>query len=90
MLPVVVTAVEPALVNSFVVYPNPAEGYVQVHSSTPGLLDVISSGGRVLQENLPLAKESETTLNTSRWSPGLYLFRARYGERHEVRKVLVK
>ncbi len=90
VLPVVVTAVEPVSPNLFVVYPNPAEDYVQVRSSTPGLLDVISSSGRVLQENLPLTEESEITLNTSRWSPGLYLFRARYGERQEVRKILVK
>ncbi|GHB69688.1 FG-GAP-like repeat-containing protein [Persicitalea jodogahamensis] len=90
VLPVVVTAVEPVSFNSFVVYPNPAEDYVQIRSSAPGVLDVISSGGRVLQENIQLGQESETTLNTSRWAPGLYLFRARYGERQEVRKVLVK
>lgn len=90
ILPVVVTAVEPVSPNLFVVYPNPAADFVQVRSSAPGLLDVVSSSGRILQENLPLAKEIETTLNTSRWSPGLYLFRARYGERQAVRKVVVK
>ncbi len=90
VLPVVVTGVEPILSHLFIVYPNPADDYVQIHSGAAGLLDVISSGGRVLQENIQLDQESETTLNTSHWPPGLYLFRARYGERQEVRKVVVK
>ncbi len=90
VLPVVVTAIEPVSTDSFVVFPNPAEDYVRVRSSAPGLLDVISGSGRILQENLGLSDTEETTLNTSRWSPGLYLFRARYGERQEVRKVVVK
>lgn len=90
ILPVTITSVEPTPSALLVVYPNPAEGYVQVRSPQNGLLDVMSAGGQILQENITLTADAEKTLSTARWTPGLYLLRVRYADRQEVRKVVVK
>ena len=90
ILPVTITAVEPILPALLVVYPNPSEGYLTVRSPRHGLLDVLSSNGQVLQESIPLTADTEKTLSTARWSPGMYFLRVRYVDWQEVRKVVVK
>ncbi len=90
VLPAVVTAVEPTAVGNFVAYPNPATGYVRVLSPQDAVLDIVTANGRTVQSGIMLTAGTETTLDTSRWSPGLYLFRAQYGEGFVVKKVLVK
>ncbi len=90
ILPVTITAVEPGLNASFVAYPNPAEGYVYVRSTQPGQLDVFSATGATLKSGVALAADTEQIVPVSQWAPGLYLFRIRYADRQEVRKVLVK
>ncbi len=90
ILPVTITAVEPKGNSSLVVYPNPAEGFVYVRTSQPALLDVMTASGSTIRDTLPLAADTETAVSVSQWSPGVYLFRVRYADRQEVRKVLVK
>jgi hypothetical protein len=90
ILPVVITSVEPVLTATFVAYPNPAEGYVDVKSPQPGLLDVVSYTGATVKVNILLVPGLETAVNISEWAPSLYIFRVRYADRQEVQKVLVK
>ncbi|MPR35015.1 T9SS type A sorting domain-containing protein [Salmonirosea aquatica] len=90
VLPVTITAVEPVPHSTFIVYPNPAEGYLHVRSPLNGLLDIISISGQILQENITLTADAEKTLSTARWTPGLYVLRVRYTDRQEVKKIVVK
>jgi len=90
ILPITITAVEPTVSSSLVAYPNPAEGYLYVRSPQNGFLDIVSSSGQVLQENIVLTTGSEKAIETARWSPGMYLLRMRYANRQEVKKIVIK
>jgi hypothetical protein len=90
VLPVTVTAVEPGVNASLVAYPNPAQGYVYLRTARPGLLDILSATGALLKSGMVLTANTEMAVPVSQWAPGLYLFRIRYADRQEVRKVLVK
>ncbi len=89
-LPAVVTVLDPVPADKFMAYPNPAARYVRVRSLQAAVLDIIAVDGRVLRSGIALEPDTETTLDIGSWSPGLYLFRAQYGERVVVKKVVVK
>lgn len=90
ILPVTITSVEPTFTTTFEAYPNPAEGYVYVKSPQPALLDVISLTGAMVKANVMVTAGLEVAINTTQWAPGLYVFRAKYADRQEVLRVLVK
>lgn len=71
----------------FAVFPNPADGFVQVRTEEAGELRVYDVNGREVMVR-PLA-EGLTQLNLSDWRRSSYLFVWRQGQRVEAR-VLVK
>ncbi|TDB60032.1 FG-GAP-like repeat-containing protein [Arundinibacter roseus] len=90
ILPVSITSVEPSPAATLVVYPNPARNYVQIRSRQEAFLDIFTSDGRLMKENLQLKSTTELSLEVSKWTPGLYIFRARYPDRQESHKVMVE
>lgn len=90
ILPISITGVEPEPGKRLNVYPNPAHGLINIHSSTRGLINVYSVNGVAIMQNITIGANTERELSTQTWTPGLYILELKHGEQREVKKIVVR
>ncbi|WP_247233285.1 FG-GAP-like repeat-containing protein [Telluribacter sp. SYSU D00476] len=91
ILPVTITAPEPALSRRIEVFPIPADDYVYIRTDSDADIEVLNTQGvSVLAKPVSAKAGQETVLNTQYWAPGLYLFRISNSRGVVVKKVLVR
>jgi hypothetical protein len=89
ILSVVVTGVEPPAQGTAKVYPNPVKGIVKILSSYKASLRILTVAGMVLHQNIAIQHDTEHQINTTGWTPGLYLFEIKGDRFQEVKKIVV-
>jgi hypothetical protein len=89
-LPITITGTEPPLIPVFNVYPNPADGFVKMHASSGGFVDIFSVTGRVLFQGIPLKAGEVREVSTRNWPAGLYMLELTNGQRKVTKKIVVK
>jgi hypothetical protein len=78
--------------NNAAIYPNPATNsfYIRYNSSTEATVEIFSVDGRLIYSNrLPL-KSNLTEINTSGFSPGIYLVRLVNNSGTVVKKLVIE
>ncbi|MDX2000927.1 MAG: exo-alpha-sialidase [Chitinophagales bacterium] len=70
------------------VYPNPAEAYVNIKVETPGTLSIIDNQGKTVYQQQ--VKVSTYRLEISNWQKGNYFITLQYGKQTYTQQLLVK
>ncbi|MCF0061426.1 T9SS type A sorting domain-containing protein [Dyadobacter chenwenxiniae] len=89
IVPVTITANEPAAGPIVNVFPNPAARYLKIKSSKPATFDIVSVSGRKIVRDQKLNANIEQEIITELWPTGLYLIELKSGNSRVVRKVMV-
>jgi fibronectin type 3 domain-containing protein len=85
----VLTGIEDVLSNSTVIYPNPASSVVNIKSDYPvNTIKVYNYSGQVVASEQADSKFYQ--FNTSRFTPGLYLFQIETAEGTITRRIIIE
>jgi hypothetical protein len=90
VLPITITGTELPSMPSFNVYPNPADRFIKIHTSSRGLVHVFSVTGRPFMKGIAVKAGDEKEISTIDWPAGLYLLELSTERGKQVKKIVVK